>query len=242
MSASTPPTEYSARYWLIPYTIGLGMSSLTLRNRVCDAVRARIVSGAIPPGGPLGEERLAAELAVSRTPLREAIRQLVEEGFIEQQPRRSARVVSLTPSLVREVYEVREALEGMAARLAATRMPDAEVKRLRLELDALRPAVERGDCADTGDRIHEAIFAAAGNSELQRLMAVYRARVMWIQQVSFRVSGRLASAYREHESIARALECRDAEWAEAAARAHIRNTLEELIELLAEPAEGREVA
>lgn len=203
-----------------------------LREQVCDALRRRIVSGEIPPGGSLGEERLALDLAVSRTPLREAIRQLVEEGFVDQQPRRGARVVELTADLVREVYQVREALEGIAAREAAGRMDEGLIAELRSRLEELRPRIEQGDYSDTGDEIHAAIFEACGNAQLQRLMALYREKVSWIQQTAFKISHRLDKAFHEHDSIVRALECRDPEWAEAATRRHIRNTIAELMELL----------
>ena len=206
-----------------------------LRDQVCDALRARIVDGRLPPASVLREERLAAELEVSRTPLREAIRQLAEEGFVEQAPRRGARVAALTPEMVQEVYEVREALEGLAARLAAQRIDDFRVAGLKTHLDELRPKIAAGDLSDTGDTIHEEIFAACGNSRLQRLMAVYRGKVEWIQRRAFQISKRLERAYQEHESILRALECRDPEWAESAVRRHIRNTLAELMDLLKEP-------
>jgi DNA-binding GntR family transcriptional regulator len=212
--------------------------SPVLRDQVCNALRSSIIEGRLPPSTLLREERLAAELQVSRTPLREAIRQLAEEGFVEQAPRRGARVASLTPDMVREVYEVREALEGMAARLAAQRIDDSRVARLKERLENLRPRIAAGDFSDTGDLVHEEIFAACGNSRLRRLMAVYRGKVAWIQRTAFRMSERLDLAYQEHESIVRALECRDSEWAEAAVRRHIRNTLAELMDLL-RPSSGR---
>ena len=213
-----------------------------LRDTVCDALRARIVSNQIHPGEPLREERLAAELHVSRTPLREAIRQLTEEGFVEQQPRRGARVMAMTPELVRETYEIREALEGMAARSAAQRIDESRVRFLRDYLERLRSKVTQGDVSDTGDVVHREIFAACGNVRLAKLMSVYRARVEWIQQAGFRVSKRLDHAFHEHDSIVRALECGDSQWAEAAARSHIRNTANELVLLFSDDCERGEDA
>lgn len=214
------------------------VSGPVLRNQVCDAIREQIIDGRLPPASILREERLAAELDVSRTPLREAIRQLAEEGFLEQAPRRGARVSSLTPAMAQEVYEVREALEGMAARLAATRITQPTLAQLRVRLEALRPRIAARDLSDTGDFVHEEIFTACGNARLQRLMGVYRGKVEWIQRTAFAVSGRLEAAYREHESIFRALEAGDADWAEAAVRSHIRNTLAELLELAGGEAAG----
>ena len=211
----------------------IAMSSPVLRDQVCDVLRARIISGELPPSSGLREVRLASELGVSRTPLREAIRQLTEEGFVEQSPRRGARVVALSPEMIREVYEVREALEGMAARHAALRIDAARITFLRNLIDDLRPRIAAGDLTNTGDRVHEEIFEVCGNSRLKRLMSLYRSKVSWIQGTAFRISQRLEIAYQEHESIVRALECHDPEWAEAATRRHIRNTLAELVDLLA---------
>ncbi len=201
-----------------------------LPEQLCDELRTHIIEGRLSPGSLLREERLAAKLDVSRTPLREAIRRLADEGFIEKPARKGARVVELTPETVREVYEVREALEGMAARLAAERIDAAHAARIRRYLDELRPKIEAGELSDTGDMIHEEIFAACGNSRVRRLMAVYRGKVAWIQRVTFQFSQRLERAYQEHESVVRALECGDPDWAEAAVRRHIRNTLAEWLE------------
>lgn len=217
-------------------------ASPVLSERVCDVLRARIVYGEIRPGGLLREERLATELEVSRTPLREAIRQLAEEGFVEQQPRRGARVTAMTPELIRETYEIREALEGMAARSAALRIEKSRVTALRNHLEELRPRVAQGDVSDTGDMVHREIFAACGNSRLEKLMSVYRTQVEWIQQAGFRVSRRLALAFDEHDSIVRALECGDPHWAEAATRRHIRTTANELVLLFSQAQEREEDA
>jgi len=207
------------------------LSGPVLRNQVCDTLRAQIIEGRLPPASILREERLAAELDVSRTPLREAIRQLAEEGFLEQSPRRGARVASLSAGMAKEVYEVREALEGMAARLAAQNISESALGLLGARLERLRPEIAAGNYADTGDFVHGEIFRACGNARLQRLMEVYSGKVEWIQRTAFAVSGRLDLAYREHESIFRALQARDGEWAEFAVRSHIRNTLAELLEL-----------
>ncbi|MBI1355608.1 MAG: FCD domain-containing protein [Acidobacteria bacterium] len=233
------------------------MARPVLSVDVYEALRRRILSGEIPPGAALSEERLATELAVSRTPLREAIRQLAEAGLVAHRPHRGARVNELSPQLAREVFEIREALEGMAARLSAERMPEERIAALRLSFDGLREAVAAGQLQDVGDHIHEEILDACGSDRLRRMIGVHSDQVAWIQSSCYRVDGNLRQAFqtvlpallgargrqaveqslrrafREHEGILLALSARDPEWAETAMRAHIRATLKDVLAALA---------
>jgi DNA-binding GntR family transcriptional regulator len=205
------------------------MSKSVLQDEVYRTLRDDIISGQLAPGTTLGEERLASELKVSRTPLREALRQLSGEGFVEYIPHKGARVMQLTPEFVREVFLIREALEGIAAREAARRIDSAHLKALRERFDALEPCVARGDLADVGDTIHEELFAICGNERLKRLMSTYAGQVAWFQRMAARLPGRLVRSFREHQCILSALECRDAECAESVTRAHIRGVLDDLL-------------
>jgi DNA-binding GntR family transcriptional regulator len=205
------------------------MAKVILRDGVYQTLRERIISGQIPPGAPLGEARLAGELRVSRTPLREALRQLAEEGFVEYMPHKGARVARLTQELIREVFLIRESLEGVAAREAAKKMDASRLVALRERFEALRPLVAQGDLTDVGDLIHEVLFSFCGNQRLVRLMSASLGQVQWFQRMATKVPGRLLAAFREHDSILSALESGDPEWAESVTRAHIRNTLDDLL-------------
>jgi DNA-binding GntR family transcriptional regulator len=208
------------------------MAKAILRDGVYETLRARIITGQLTPGEALGEERLAAELNVSRTPLREALRKLSEEGFVEYKPFRGARVIQPTPELVREIFLIREALEGVAAREAALQVAASRLHALRQHLEELRPLVARGEVGDVGDAIHELLFSECRNNKLLQMMSVYLGLVRWFQHLATLVPGRLVQAFREHDSILSALEARDPEWAESVARAHVRNTLRDLLESL----------
>jgi DNA-binding GntR family transcriptional regulator len=208
------------------------MAGSTLRDGVHKALLDLIVSGGLQPGEKLGEVRLAAELSVSRTPVREAIRHLSEEGFVEYAPHCGARVTVPTAQSVREMFQIREALEGIAAREAASRIEWSRVEQLRARFEDLRVRVRAGDTSDVGDSIHEETFRASGNQMLERLMGLYRLKISWFQRMAAQVPGRLAHAFREHDSILSALESRDPEWAESVARAHVRNTLNDLLPAL----------
>jgi len=205
------------------------MAGHTLTGAVRKALLEMIITGKLQPGEHLAEVRLATMLGVSRTPIREAIRHLSDEGFAEYKPHCGARVIVPAARDVREVFQIREALEGIAAREAATRMEADSLESLRACFEALRPRVLAGDTSDVGDLIHQEIVRASGNQTLVRLLGNYRLKISWFQRIAAQVPGRLTRAFREHDSILCALESHDPEWAESVARAHVRNTLHDLL-------------
>jgi GntR family transcriptional regulator, rspAB operon transcriptional repressor len=205
------------------------MPRAILKDGLYRQLREQIISGQIPPHEPLAEERISMEFHVSRTPVREALRQLAHEGFAEYAPHCGARVAIPTPQLVQEVLLIREALEGIAAREAATKMEDSQVATLRRRFEELRAIVLAGDDSDVGDEIHRYLFQACGNAELQRMISAYWGKVEWFQHISSDLPDSRSRAFHEHDGILRGLEARDPAWAESAARAHIRNTLRELL-------------
>lgn len=205
------------------------MARTVLQQGVYQQLRGQIIAGRFQPDSTLREKHIAAEFAVSRTPVREVLRRLAEEGFLTYTPHKGARLIMPTPELVREVFDIREALEGIAARQAAIKMDAARLSLLRNHFDALRPRIERNDLSEVGDTIHQEILSACRNRRLERLMSIYHSQVNWFQSVVSHVPGRLLHAFREHEDILCALEARDPEWAENATRSHIRSTLSDLM-------------
>lgn len=210
------------------------MSKSILRENAHGRILAAILDGRISPGESLREERLAAELEVSRTPVREALHKLAEEGFVAYEPHRGARLLHPTPEMAREVFQIREGLEAIAAREAAARLADADLRRLRALFKELRPRVRAGDVSDVGDAIHEAMFGACGNPRLVQMMGVLRGQIRWLQNVAVTIPARPPRAFREHARILAALSARDAQAAEDAARVHIRNTLADLLQAFRE--------
>ena len=205
------------------------MSKSILRDNTYAQILQAILDGRIAPGEGLREERLAAELNVSRTPIREALRKLAEEGFVLYEPHRGARLLTPTAEMAREVFQIRESLEAIAAREAAARM-DAETRtHLRRHFDAIRPRVRAGDLSDVGDSIHPAMFDHCGNQRLVQLRAVLHGQVTWLQTFAVSIPARPARAFRDHLRILVAIEARDAQAAEEAVRTHIQNTLADLL-------------
>ena len=205
------------------------MLPATRKDEAYAALRERIFERRILPGTPLRETHLARELGVSRTPLREAIRQLSRDGLVECLPHCGARVIRPSAKLVSDIFQIREALEGIAAQQSARNFTRDRLRQLRTDFDQLRAGIAAGDWRDVGDGIHEEILYVCGNVELCTLMRNYREMIAWFQRLASQVPGRLPEAFREHETILCALEAGDPEWAERAARAHVRNTLRDLL-------------
>ncbi len=188
-------------------------------QRVFDRVIEDITTGVLPPGAKLNEPDLARALGVSRGPLREAIRRLEERQLVRCTPNLGARVVAHTPREVLNAYEIREALEGLAARLAALHMTDAQRRELRTvyeqEVSAARSRGYRSD-------FHMHIVRGSSNDGLIRLLGedhydlhkLWRVNCRWL-----RVGG--DASWIDHRRILEAIECRDAECAEILMRRHV---------------------
>ncbi|CAN7728212.1 GntR family transcriptional regulator [Bosea sp. LjRoot9] len=192
----------------------------SLRLQIAD----EIVSGALEPGTPLDEQELAARFGVSRTPVREAIRQLSSSGLVSVRPHRGAVVALPTPSQLHDMFEVMAELEGLCAGLAARNMTVPERRGLEALHQALRTLVHEGDPAryhETNEAFHAAIYAGTHNGYLAELTLMTRARVAPFRRAQFRATGRLGGSYQEHDTIVQAILRGDQAGATEAMRAHI---------------------
>lgn len=205
----------------------------SLVDEIAANIRARIMSGEFAIGTPLRQAALAEEFGVSRTPIREALRQLQNGGLIEVLPNRGAVIRVPTPWEVREAYEVRAELEGMAARRAAERITRTQLRTLSESNAVLRSALNEAGSPDTqaaNDSFHTIICAAAGNEWLTAMVA--RINESFPRNVS---SLALAGNERhrqenvaEHDEILAAFESGDATRAREAMHAHIMSAGEYL--------------
>jgi DNA-binding GntR family transcriptional regulator len=205
-----------------------GIVRQTLADQVFERVVEAIVTGEIPTGSPISENEVAIRFGVSRGPAREAIVRLEGKGMVTRTPHFGARVVDLSLDDLRSLFEIRESLEGMACRLAAERMSDAELDQLE---DGLRTHADRPDIAagqayyqPGGDQdFHFGIARASHNQRLFRSLSEDLYDVMRLYRYrSSQTPGRARDALNEHRVIVAALRSRDADAAEAAMRAHIR--------------------
>lgn len=206
---------------------GLPVENQTLADKVCEQIVTAIVVGEIPPGQKISEPELARTYGISRGPLREAIRRLEGLRLIERKPHVGARVVKLSLKELVEIYRVREALEGMACRMAAEFMPDDEIASLRALLDEHERNVEqlegRSYFQKEGDLdFHYRIVQGSKNSKLLELLGSDLYHLVRMYRYQFSVSSsRPKRALKEHRQIVDAIEARDPELAEMLMRRHI---------------------
>jgi DNA-binding GntR family transcriptional regulator len=188
------------------------------------AIRERIVSGALPRGGRVHQEDLAAELGVSRTPVREALRRLAAEGLVDLRTNRGARVAELDRSAMRAAYDARLVIEPGAARLAAGRRPAQPLAQMRDALARQRRSGGGVHASFAANRdFHLALVGASGNRFLEQL-----ARLLWVARVGEAIHEARGDAPErtrqdadEHEAILAAVQRGDARAAETLARRHI---------------------
>jgi DNA-binding GntR family transcriptional regulator len=201
----------------------------TTADAAYSALRQSILQGDLAPGERLRSDALANDLKVSRTPVREALRRLEAEGLIERSG--SGLIVrEFSEQDLTELFYVREALEGMAARLAAENATPREIGEIRELLDDMETLGQRGELvalrALTAD-YHRLVGRAAHNGRLLQSLEHLLAHVRQMQTSTLlNIQGRAAEALKEHRDLLQALEARDSERAEKIARAHRRKTLE----------------
>jgi DNA-binding GntR family transcriptional regulator len=200
----------------------LGSAHRPLRDVVTSELRRLILAGELTPGERLVEDRLAERLGVSRNPVREAIRVLEAEGFVEVTPRRGAAVSRLPSEEAEELFDVRMALEGLSARLAARKVTPATTARLRSVLDSARVAVDEGrldQVADLNTAFHATVAETAGNAYLGLVVGPMLRRAQWVFQQT--AKHRAPHSWTEHLGLLEAIAAGDESEAEARAVAHV---------------------
>ena len=200
-----------------------------LLDRVADQIRAAILGGAFAPGSRLSVPQLSRQLNVSRTPAREALIRLQHEGLVRVIPRKGAVVLHGSSQDLVELFQFREALEGMAARLAARSKTAAEKANLRAIAQAHADAVYREDLAahlalDT--EFHSAIASGSRNTRIKDELDKLRSQLVLLSRAtSITPGGMDQSVIDAHEAIVAAIDDADPSEADHAARAHVRGVL-----------------
>jgi DNA-binding GntR family transcriptional regulator len=192
--------------------------NLTLREQVLEHLREEILSSRLEPGAELNEVALSASLGVSRGPIREALGRLAAEGLVTVTPRRGAIVTKLTKQEFMDAYQVREALESLATRIAVPRLSDedrAELHRMSDEMRRLAEADDPDAFFEINRRFHEKLVAASGNRRLQAMHEQLLGQMGRLLRKSADLRGGLGESAAAHEAI---LEAADAGDADRAAR------------------------
>src|SRR5512138_2710901 len=201
-----------------------------LRDKVTRAEELRlqladeIVRGALPPGAPLDETDIARRFSVSRTPVREALRQLAASGLIEARAHRGAVVARPSLERLNGMFEAMAELEALCAGLAAERMPAVVRARLEAIHEELRVLSHAGNPErfhSVNERFHNAIYSGSQNDYIADMTLATRVRVQPFRRAQFRNLGRLAKSHAEHDRVVVAILRGDRIGAASAMRAHI---------------------
>jgi len=213
----------------------LGIRHQSLERMVLEELRERIIGRHLAPGERLVTSLLAEELGVSRGPVRIAIQKLAAEGLVELTPRRGAAVAQVSVREALDCYEVREALEGVAAQRAAMNATPAQIDALQSIISEAREVVSAArwhDLADLNNRFHESLALASNNGELVLMMHHYAVRIAWIFSQS--AQQRSSAAWDEHQLIVDAVRQGNTAEAGRCSRAHIAASREKFLQIATE--------
>ena len=206
-----------------------------LHEEVIDQLRDMIVQGGLAPETKLNERVLAAQLGISRTPLREAIKYLASEGLVELLPNRGAVVAPLRPAKVREIFTVLGSLEALAGELVCRNATDADIAEIRALHYQMVAHHARGELAQYfrfNQQIHIRLVECAANATLAQVYRGLNAHVRRARYMANLSHERWDKAVREHEEILDALSARDSTRLQALLRDHLANKLVLVMEAL----------
>ncbi len=190
------------------------------------------------PGEKLNVEALSRDLGVSRTPVWEALKKLEMEGVVRTRPRKGVYVAALDADKAREIYVVREAVEGLAARLAAHSITAAELRALERSLDAQEAAAAAADVAAMSRadiEFHNLVVQAGRNETLTRILRSLYGQILILRLQTLNLKDRIRPSLLEHKRIFAALKSGDPDRAETAARQHIQMVLRDAMAVLPQP-------
>jgi DNA-binding GntR family transcriptional regulator len=208
-------------------------ASASLVDVAYEQVRRRILDNVWPPGHQALEQEVALALGMSRTPVREALIRLRNEGLVEVVPRHGMRVLPVSPTDMREIYEILTALECMAAELLARRQPDSKtLKPLIDATKAMDKALKAGDLdawAAADERFHMQLLELAGNRHLQTTVLNYWDRAHRARMVTLRLRPKPVNSTREHMQLVERIAAGDAAGAAAVNRGHRERASRELL-------------
>ena len=194
---------------------------LTLREKILENIRDAIVAGTLKAGSRVSEPELAERYGISRTPIREAFRQLESEGYLTVIPRRGAVVSEFSPRDVEEFYAIKSIMEGYAARRACENLSEKDLDRLQAINDKLAELAKTGDIKNffkVHNGFHELFIKAADNEKLRELIAGLVTKFQRLRFTSLSLPGRMVISVQEHEKIIDAFRKKDADLAETLVR------------------------
>ena len=198
----------------------------SLRSKVFNQLQNDILNGLYQPGESLIETKLSEVLGVSRTPIREAIRQLELEGLVRSIPNKGAIVKGISAQDIEDIYTIRMLIEGLAARWATEKITAEELEELKEAIDLEEFYTTKNDISHLlqfDSRFHDIIFKASKSKPLMHTLSTFHHHVQRARSISLNCPGRARLVLEEHKAILQAIIERDAEKAEKLTTIHVRN-------------------
>jgi len=206
-----------------------------LREAVCETLRDAIRKGILEPGERLMEVQLAEELGISRTPVREAIRKLEQEGYVIMMPRRGTYVSDISTNDVKEIFEIRSALESLAAGLAARRIEPDELETLQNLLMEIEGYIAKNDIekiVETDIKFHGLLYKVSRNERLVNIISNLKEQLARFRTLSMSYPGRLQETLEEHSEMVEAIANGDVSAARDAAEHHMERAEKTLLKAM----------
>ncbi len=209
----------------------------SLHMKVFREIEQAILSGDFPPGYSLTEQKLSTALGVSRTPVREALRQLELEGLVTSVPNKGVVVVGISEKDIDDIYTIRMAIEGIAARWAAVNITQKELEKLRDIVELQEFYVAKNDVLQIrhlDSQFHQTVYSASGSRPLRQILSQFHNYIQKPREISVKYSGRAVASVGEHRKIYEAIAAHDSSLAEKEAAEHIRRAKDNLIKAIKE--------
>lgn len=203
------------------------MTGYSLADKVFRQLEEEILNGALKAGEQLTEVRISQRLGVSRTPVREAIHRLEQDGLVRLIPNKGATVVGVSEQDLRDIYDIRMQLEGLASKWAAQRVTEEECRALQDLLELQEFYTSKDDfeqLRNLDSRFHEMIYQLSGSRTLRQTLSSLHHLVQRYRKMSFATAGRSQKVLGEHQKIVDAIRSHDPEAAEKATFEHIENS------------------
>ncbi len=203
-----------------------------LSQKVYRALKTEIIKGSLKPGTKLLEGKIAEQMGVSRTPVREALKELAAEGFVKMNPNQAVVVSNASVEDVQEVLQIRGVLEGLAARLATRMISEEEIKELEKYQKQMEYYTKKDDVlafSEMDAEFHELILNVCGNNRLIQIRKNLSDQARRYRIRSLSVPGRLKYSLKEHQEIVEELKRKNAEQADRLSQKHIENVLANIL-------------
>ena len=200
----------------------------SLRGKVYDRIREDILNGVYEEHEELKEATLGEKMGVSRTPVREALRQLELEGLVEIIPNKGARVTGITKKDIEDIYQIRYLLEGLSARWATEYITEEQIEKMEETLYLTEFHAKKGNFPqvyELDSQFHELMYEASGSKMLNHILTDFHMYVTRIRRTSLALDNRSKNSTEEHRAILDAIKARDAQKAEECAHNHVKSTI-----------------